>query len=357
MKHDQEDLSLKTVRIGIVGAKFAGSFHADVWKNLPGAEITAVVNRGEEARLAFQKKYGIRKAYADYRDLLADPDVDVVDVCVPNYLHGEISSAALLAGKHVICEKPFATTMEDAEKVLEAWKKSGRSYFYAEDWIFAPALKRAEAIYRSGGIGKGFYFKGKETHSGSHSPYAQTIEYCGGGAIIHLGSHPIGYFNHLLGLPAEVTGCCNGGLKDNFIHKSLEGEDWGLGVLHYPGGEKVLVEGNYITVGGMDDVVEFYGDQGVIKVELTFGSPLSVFSTKGIDYTVEKAETTVGWSRPAVGESESLGYRPELAHFLACIQGTETQIAGTTAQGGFDTFRIIHTLYRSSREGRTLPIV
>ena len=116
------------------------------------------------------------------------------------------------------------------------------------------------------------------------------------------------------------------------------------------------MEGNYITTGGMDDVVEFYGDQGVIKVELTFGSPLSVFSTKGIDYTVEKAETTVGWSRPAVGEGESLGYQAELAHFLACLQGTETQIPGTTAQGGFDTFRIIDTLYRSSRERCTLPV-
>jgi len=347
---------MKTVRIGIVGAKFAGGFHADIWKTLPGAEVAAVVDLDEAARNAFTAKYGIAKAFSDYRDLVADPDIDVVDVCVPNFLHAEISAAALAGGKNVICEKPFATTAEDARRVVEAQAKSGKRFFYAEDWIFAPALRRAEAIYRQGGIGKGFFFKGKECHNGSHSPFAKKIKFCGGGSVIHLGIHPIGYFHYLLGMPEKVTGCCSGGLERNFIQKDFEGEDWGLGVLHFPGGEKVLVEGNYITTGGMDDVIEFYGSDGVIKVDLTFGSPLSVFSKNGIDYAVEKAEFSHGWTRPAVNENESLGYRSELAHFLACLKGEETQLPGTTAADGYNVFRIIDALYRSNRENRTVSI-
>ncbi len=346
----------KNVKIGIVGAKFAGGFHTDIWKTLPGAEVAAVVDLSEEARAEFQKKYGIQKTYGDYRELIKDPDIDVVDICVPNFLHAEIAAAALSGGKDVICEKPFATTREDAEKVLEAQAKSGRRFFYAEDWLFAPALQRAEKILKDGGIGKPFFFKGKECHSGSHSPFAKKIRFCGGGSLIHLGIHPVGLFHYLLGMPIQVTGLANGGLEENFLHKDFEGEDWGLGILHFPGGERALVEGNYITTGGMDDIIEIYGAEGLIKVELTFGSPLSVFSKKGIDYAVEKAEFTHGWTRPAVNENESLGYKNELSHFLACLKGEERQHPGTTVLAGYNVFCIIEALYRSNREGKTIQM-
>ena len=347
---------MKNARIGIVGAKFAGGFHMDVWKTIPGAEVTAVADLEENARLAFQKKYGIPKVYGDGNELIRDPDIDVVDICVPNFLHAQIAAAAMQGGKNVICEKPFATTMEDAHKVMEAQTKSGARFFYAEDWIFIPALQRMETIIKNGGIGNLLYVKGKEVHNGSHSPYAKTIKFCGGGSLIHLGVHPIGYFHHLLGMPSKVTAFCTPGGEKNFIHKDFEGEDWALGVLDYPGGQKALLEGNYITSGGMEDTVEVYGSEGRASVDITFGSPLSVFSKKGIDYAVEKAEFTQGWTKPAINENESLGYRNELAHFLGCIRDGTEQMQGTDAQSGFNTFRIIDTLYRSVREGKTISL-
>ena len=347
---------MKNARIGIIGAKFAGGFHMDVWQTIPGAEVVAVADLDEGARTDFQKKYGIRKAYGDGAELIKDPEIDLVDICVPNFLHAKIAIAAMQGGKSVICEKPFATTMEDAHKIMEAYTKSGVKFFYAEDWIFAPALQRMEAILKSGGIGKVFFLKGQEIHNGSHSPYAKKIEFCGGGSIIHLGVHPIGYFHHLLGMPAKVTGFCVSGGEGNYIHKDFEGEDWGLGVLHFPNGENALVEGNYITSGGMDDVVEIFGSEGRIRADITFGSPLSVFSKKGIDYAIEKAEFTHGWTRPAVDENDSLGYRNELSHFLGCMNDNRQQMHGTDAQSGFNTFRIIDALYRSNREGKTISL-
>jgi predicted dehydrogenase len=347
---------MKNIKIGIIGAKFAGSFHAEVWKTLPGAEVYAVAEISEKDREAYRAKYDVPKGYGDAAQMIADPDIDLIDVCVPNFLHAEMAIKAMTGGKDVISEKPFATTMADAEKIVETKLKTGKTYFYAEDWIFAPALLRAEEILREGGIGTPFYYKGKECHNGSHSPFAQTIRYCGGGAVIHLGIHAVGYFHHLLGMPEKVVGVCSGGGKDNFIHKGMEGEDWGGGFLLYPDGKKVLVEGNYITTGGMDDVVEIYGSDGRLSVDLTFGSPLSVFSKKGISYAVEKAEFTQGWTRPAVNENESLGYKNELSHFLACLRGEAEQARGTTAEAGFGVFRIIDGIYRSHREERTVKI-
>jgi predicted dehydrogenase len=157
-------------------------------------------------------------------------------------------------------------------------------------------------------------------------------------------------------MPEKVAGFCTGGGGDNFIHKDFEGEDWGAGFLLYRDGTKVLVEGNYITSGGMDDVVEAYGSGGRLTANLTFGSPLSVFSKEGISYAVEKAEFTHGWTRPAVDEYESLGYKNELAHFLACARGEAEQSPGTTAEAGFNVFRIVDGLYRSHREGRTVAL-
>jgi len=347
-------MSTETLRIGIVGAKFAGSFHADVWKTIPGVEVTAIAEISEQTRLNFRKKYGLEKDFEDYKKMFEDPDIDIVDICVPNFLHARIAAAAMEAGKTVICEKPFATTLDEGGKIAEIQAKTGCGYFYAEDWIFAPALMRAWAIVEEGGIGEPFFFKGKEVHNGSHSPYAKTIEYCGGGSLIHVGIHPIGYFYHLFGMPAKVMGTCTGGGGENFLHKDFEGEDWGLGVLVWENGCRALVEGNYITTGGMDDKIEMYGEKGVIKVDLTFGSPLSVFSKDGYGYAVEKAEFTQGWTSPAVDEMYSLGYKGELTHFIQCIRGKETQARGTTAEAGFDVLRIIDALYRSNREERAV---
>jgi predicted dehydrogenase len=341
--------------IGIVGTKFAGGFHAECWAGIEGARVTAVASREESARGAFAARFGIATTHGDYRTLVEDPRVRVVDICAPNFMHAEIALAAFAAGKDVICEKPLATTLEDARRVVEMKNKTGRKLFYAEDWIFAPALARVEAILAEGGIGKPLYFRGKECHNGSHSPFAQTIRQCGGGSVIHLAVHPIGFFQHLLGLPEKVAGHCSGGGEANLLHKTLEGEDWGLGVLTYADGTQAVVEGNYITAGGMEDFIEIFGTDGVVKVQMSLGSPISVYSRKGISYAVEKADFTHGWTRPAIDENWSLGYRQELQHFAQCLRGEGTQMKGTTAEDGRDVMAIIDAIYRSHREGATVP--
>jgi len=346
----------KELRIGIVGAKFAGSFHAEMWRLIAGVKVTAAADLDEKARAEFCRANGIEKQYGDYRKLIEDPDLDLVDICLPNFLHAEVAVAALAAGKHVICEKPFATTLADGEKVVEAHKKSGRMFFYAEDWIFAPALIRAGQIVDKGGIGKPLYWKGKEAHNGSHSPFAQKLKFCGGGSLIHLGIHPIGYFYHKLGLPERVTAVCTGGMEKNLVHKGLEGEDLAIGIMSYADGVQAVVEGNYVTRGGMHDVIEIYGAEGRLEVDLTFGSPLSVYSVRGIDYAIEKTDFTQGWTKPAVNEFQSLGYLDELRHFVECVNGRSEQAHGTRAEDGFAVLRIIEAMYRSHQSGSAVRL-
>lgn len=340
-----------SVRIGIVGSKFAADFHADSYRRHPQAELVAVAaidNLGP-----FSEKWNIPKTYEDYNEMLQKEKLDLISVCLPNFLHHDVTVAAAKAGVDVLCEKPLATTSEDARAMRTICRQHGVRLFYGEDWCFSPALRRAVEVIHQGGIGRPLYVKAKECHYGTHSPFAKNKQTCGGGSLIHLAIHPVGWALHLLGgngknKVTEVIGMCNGGLKDNFVHHDNSGEDFGIGIMKFANGEVCFVEGNYITVGGMDDKIEIYGTEGVIKIDLTFGSPLSVYSRPGYEYCIEKADTTMGWTKPAVDEFLNLGYVDELANVVNCILSDGNPEYHTGADLGVACIEIIEAMYRSN---------
>ncbi len=348
---------MDTVRIAIVGSEFAAGLHARALERNPHAKVVAACSIDEESLLRFVKAHSIADSYDDYTRMFAREDVDVVCVCAPNFLHREISIAALEAGKHVICEKPLATTLEDAVAMVEAARKTERLLMYAEDWLNAPAVLRVREIIDEGGIGEVLYIKAKECHNGSHSIYAQTKEYCGGGAMIHLGIHPMAFARWLVASEiVEVSGMTTGGGEENFLHKGYGGEDWSAALIRLENGVRAFIEGNYITHGGMDDVIEIYGTDGLIKIDLTFGSPLSVYSRHGFKYAVEKAETTRGWTRPAVDEEANLGYVSEMAHFIDCVRNGRQPVFGTRAEDGAAVLQAVLAVYESAKSGRTVEL-
>jgi len=345
------------VRVGIVGSKFAADFHADSYARNERAEVVAVaaIDNLEE----ISKRWNIPDTYLDYNEMMRRTDIDLISVCVPNFLHHDVVLAAAKNGKHVLCEKPLATASADAEEMIRACADAGVKLVYAEDWIFSPSLRRVETILQEGGIGKVLYVKAKECHNGTHSPFAKDKTKCGGGSLIHLAIHPIGWALHLLAdggnnKVVEVVGNVNGGAEDNYVHKDNTGEDWGLGVMKFANGERAFVEGNYITVGGMDDKVEIYGTDGVIKIDLTFGSNIDVYSRPGYSYVIEKTDNTLGWTKPAVDEFYNLGYVDELAYAVDCVRNDETPKYGCSGRAGLACVQIVEAMYRSSETGATV---
>lgn len=341
------------VKVGIVGAKFAAELHATAYGRCADAEVVAVCDLDPARLAAFADRFGITKRYSDYRQLVNDPEIQLVSICLPNFLHREVALAACEAGKDVVCEKPLATTVEQAKEMVEAFERKGLRLMYAEDWNFAPALVRAKQIVDEGAIGDILYVKAKETHNGSHSPFAQKLSFCGGGALLHLGCHPAAFIRHLTGQEVvEVVAQTSGGLEKNLVHHGLEGEDLGVAVLTLANGTFGVIEGNYITQGGMDDTVEIYGTKGVLKANLTFGSPLSVYSPVGYSYVVEKADLSTGWTTPAVDEFYSLGYQNELAEFVRCVKEGKPAPPGGTGRDGLAALAIIKAAYLSAQERR-----
>ncbi len=347
---------MEKVRIGIVGSKFAATLHVEAYKRNMYAQVVAAASLDPELP-DFCKEYNIPSFYNGYQEMIEKAEIDLVDVCVPNFLHKEVVVAAAESGRHVISEKPLATKLEDADAMLEACARNNVKLMYAEDWVFAPSLRRAKAICDEGGIGDILYIKAKETHSGSHSPFAQKIKFCGGGAMIHLGIHPIGFARYLKAKEVvEVVGKTSGGSERNMKHLSMEGEDWATGILTFEDGTFALVEGNYITMGGLDDTVEIYGTKGVIKIDLSQGSPISVYSSDGYSYAIEKTETTKGWTKPAVDEEWSLGYPDEISHFVDCVRLDKDPMLGMRGEDGRAALEIVMAIYESARIGKSVTL-
>ena len=350
---------MKKLKVGIVGSKFAADFHCDSYSRRPDVEIAAVAAIDNLKEIS--SKWGIPDVYEDYHEMLARDDIDLVSVCVPNFLHRDVVVAAAEAGKHIVCEKPFGISVSEAEEMIEACERSGIKVFYAEDWVFAPALRKVSEVIAEGAIGDVLYVKAKEVHNGTHSPFAKNRDMCGGGCLIHLGIHPVGWLLHFLGREGrnpvvEVVGKTNGGKDDNYVHKDNGGEDWACGVLKFSDGVHAFIEANYITVGGMDDKVEIYGTEGRVSVDLTFGSPVTVYSRPGYSYCIEKADNALGWTRPAVDEFHNLGYVDELAYCVDCVLRDEQPRYGVSGRLGLACNRVVEALYESSREGRTVRI-
>jgi predicted dehydrogenase len=344
------------IRVAIVGSKFAADVHCDAYSRNRNVEVVAVA--AIDNLDGISKKWNIAKTYEDYAEMFKKEQPHLVSVCVPNFLHHDVVIAASNAGLDVVCEKPLATTVEDGREMLAVCEGNRTRLFYAEDWCFSPTVMRMDALIAEGGIGRILYAKAKETHNGSHSPFAKTLKMCGGGSFMHLAVHPIGYLLHLLGRGqnpvVEVTGKMSGGLGSNFVHREFEGEDFGIGLMRFENGEFGFVEGNYITVGGMDDKIEIYGTEGVLKADLTFGSNIDCYSRKGISYSIEKTDHNLGWTRPAVDEFYGLGYVNEMGYFVDCVVRKQEPVYGVSARAGLACIELVNAFYESHRSGKTI---
>jgi predicted dehydrogenase len=347
------EIPLDKVRVGIVGSKFAAGLHARAYQRCPGAEVIAVA--APDNLTEFADEFGILARYENYLQMLVKEKLDLVSICVPNFLHYPVAMACAAAGVNAISEKPLATKLEHGAEMVRTFRKEGLKLFYAEDWLFAPAIKRAREIINEGAIGEIFYIKAKETHIGSHSPFAAKLSTCGGGAMIHLAVHPAAFVRSLAGSEAvEVMAMNTKGLNENFVHTNFEGEDWGASIIRFENGVRALIEGNYITQGGMDDRIEIYGSKGNLHINLTQGSPISVYSKQGYAYVLEKADLSIGWTKPAIDEEAGLGYVDEINAFVRCVAEDIPAPSGASGADGLMALAIILASYKSAEQGRSV---
>jgi predicted dehydrogenase len=297
------------IKVGLIGSGFVADLHMYAYKRVYGVdvEVTAVVSRGDHVE-GFAAKHGIAQTHRDYRALLADPAIDVIDICTPPALHAEMIVAAAHAGKHVICEKPFAgyfgrpgdpepigrrvaksvmyeRVLAEMEETRAALAKSGKLFMYAEDWVYAPAIRKTVAIIEAT-RDKILFMKAEESHSGSHAAHAAQWAMTGGGSLIRMGCHPLSAILYLKRVEArargetirvvDVTadvGNVAAGLapqERKYIHsKPVDVEDWGTLTMTFSDGTKGTIFSGDMVMGGVRNLIETYTSGGALLANIT----------------------------------------------------------------------------------------
>ncbi|MGR2740729.1 Gfo/Idh/MocA family protein [Billgrantia sp. Q4P2] len=202
---------MQVLNIGLIGTGYMGKAHAIALKaaptvfSLPATPVCALLAEIDE-ELADQKAHelGFARSTGDWRALVNDPQVDVVDICAPNFLHKEMALAAIAAGKHVYTEKPLALTAADAQEMVEAAERAGVKTLVGFNYIRNPATQLAREIVASGEIGELIHFRGRHNEDYMTDPevphgWRTRRETAGAGALGDVGSHILNMAEYLTG--------------------------------------------------------------------------------------------------------------------------------------------------------------
>ncbi len=206
---------MNTLGIGLIGTGYMGKCHALAWNSVAatfGTDIRPrLVHLGEvNETLAKQRatEFGFEKSSGDWRAVIDDPDVQIVSITSPNQFHKDMVTAALDAGKHVWCEKPMSTGLQDAEAMLMAAERTDRLCVLGYNYIQSPAFRQIETLVKNGRIGRvtnirlemdeDFMAAPDMLHSLKHRAES------GHGALDDFAVHPLSLLQRLCGLPVEV---------------------------------------------------------------------------------------------------------------------------------------------------------
>ncbi|HWF19022.1 MAG TPA: Gfo/Idh/MocA family oxidoreductase [Verrucomicrobiae bacterium] len=250
----------KTLRVGMIGHRFMGKAHSNAWRQAPrffplkaNAEMVTICGRDAAAVEAARVQFGWQHASADWRDVVNSPDIDIIDVTTPNESHAEISIAAAKAGKHVLCEKPLAMSVKQAEEMVAAVKKSGVVNMICHNYRRIPAIAQAKKMIDEGVLGRIYHFRARYGQDWASSPDVPLIwrmqkGASGSGALGDLNAHIIDLGRYLVGEFKEVCGMMDTFIKERPLLSSAKGTGIGGGKTGKAMG-KVTVDDSAVFIG------------------------------------------------------------------------------------------------------------
>jgi len=206
---------MKEIRVGLIGHKFMGRAHTHAYIDLPiffdpGVEVVKkIICSNEESVIDIAKRWHWEKYSLDWREVVQNPDVDLVDIAAPSAIHAQIAIAAAKAGKHVFCEKPLALNLEDAKAMVNAVEKAEVVNMIGFNYRRVPAIALAKRLINDGEIGEIYHFRGIYQQGwlvDPNFPLAWRLrkEKAGYGSLGDLGAHVIDLARYLVGEIEEV---------------------------------------------------------------------------------------------------------------------------------------------------------
>lgn len=365
----------KKLRVGLIGTGFMGKTHVFGFALAPKVfdlamdiELHSVADITEEAGRRAAADFGFARGTGDWRELVDDPEIDVIDITAPNALHKEMALAAIAAGKHVYCEKPLAPLVADAREMAEAAEAKGVKTQVGFNYLCNPMMALAREMIEAGELGEIRGYRGlhaEDYMADAAAPYSFRHDPAGGGALADIGSHALATAEYLMGPVTEVMGDCVtviGERPANGSMRTIEVDDVGRAFLRFANGASGSIEGNWIATGRkMQHDFEVYGSKGALSFSQERFSELHFYSTSDRAgrhgfRRIEAGPDHAPYGRFCVAPGHQLGFNDlkaiEVAGYVGAIAGENPE--PFNFRRGLRIQTLVETIRRSSLERRWL---
>lgn len=346
----------KKIKIGIIGVGSISNEHIQAYLKNPNVELYAFCDINEKQLKLMSEKYGITRTFTDKDEMLALPELDAVSVCAWNSEHAPCTIAALNAGKHVLCEKPMATTVEEAIAMKEAAERNGKLLQIGFVRRFGNDCAVLQDFIQKDFLGEIYYAKATYLRrNGNPMGWFGDKSRSGGGPLIDLGVHVIDLTRYLMGNPKPVSvfGVTfhklgnRSELKDKKAYVSVSAtdhdicdvEDMATAMVRYDNGAVLSVETSFsLNLKKEKGTIELFGTKGGAKLD-----PELELYTEMNGYMSD-----VSLCAPTALSFDGL-FQQEIDHFVDCVlNGTPCK---APAQDGIDIMRILRAIYESAETG------
>jgi xylose dehydrogenase (NAD/NADP) len=297
------------------------------------AELVAVASRDEMRAKAYAADWGIPRALGSYEALLDDPEIDVVYISLPNKLHAEWAVRAAQAGKHVLCEKPLATTVADVDRIIGAARSSGVILVEAVMYLHHPLLARARQLVQEGAVGEVTLVRGAFSFFLDRQDDVRWNPELDGGSLWDVGSYPVSFIRRMAGEPEAVLGWQT--LDERGVDRTF------AGLLRFRSGILGLFDSGFHGHFRME--AEVVGTAGALIVD----RPYIVGAESRILLRTREGqeEITVPEANPYQCEVEALN--------AAVLDGAELPVPLSSSRANVAT---LVALYESARQGRPISL-
>ena len=341
------------LKVAIIGTGNISTRHIGAYLTFPErCKIVALCDIFPEKAEAKKAEFGLKdaKVCASHRELLDDPEIDLVSVCTPPYVHAEIAVDFLRAGKNVIVEKPMAASLEECDRILDAERESGKTLSVIAQNRFTNPYMHLKAILDGGKLGKIVHAQVDSYWWRGHCYYdlwwRGSWEKEGGGCTLNHAVHHIDMLGWMMGPPESVTA-----VLSNASHDNAEVEDISIAAMRYPGGALAQVTSSVIHHGEEQQVI-FQTERARVSAPWKVYASLS--KENGFPYRNEALEAELQADYDALPDLPYTGHTAQIDNVMTAIEtGTRPFIDGVS---GRRTIEIITAIYKSGFEGRTVAL-
>ncbi|WP_373231119.1 Gfo/Idh/MocA family protein [Cohnella sp.] len=352
---------MNQVRIGIIGTGSISEWHLKAYAKNSGAIIAAICDLNEQRAKQIAEKYGAEKTFTEYRELLADPDIDAISICTWNNTHAELCIAALQAGKNVLVEKPLCRTVEEALLIEEAVRVSGKILQVGFVRRYDSNVQMLRQFADNGEFGDIYYAKASTIRRlGNPGGWFADIERSGGGPLIDIGVHVIDLCWYLMGRPKVKTISANtynkvgnrSHIRNLSFYKAADYdaskntvEDIANALIRFENGASLMIDVSFTLHAKQDEgSVKLFGDKGGFEVD-----PAVVIVTEKYNTILNVHPQT---DSPSFHFESA--FQNEINHFIECVQQGKQPLS--PVEDGVEMMRILCGIYESAAKGEEIRL-